>query len=405
LLLLKIDRDIPVMKRILTPAILMVALALTTACKDEEQAAAPGGGAPQAVAVTVYTVEKKPLQVSAELPGRTSAFRIAEVRPQVTGIIQQRLFEEGALVEAGEQLYQIDPAPYEAELASAKADLQRAEASVANANARVNRYDQLVRNDVVSRQNYDDAIAAQRQGRAEVAAAKAAVDAAEINLQYTRVSAPIAGRTGKSAVTEGALVTANQDTLMTVVQQLDPIYVDMTQSASQLLKLRREIAQGQLTQTVDRTPVSLIIDGGNDYELQGELKFSDVTVDESTATVQLRAVFPNPNNELLPGLFVKAVIDQAVRNDAILVPQRAVGRGPNGQALVWVLGEDNTVSPKTVTTEQAMGNAWLIADGLDGGESIVIEGLQKVSPGAKVDPAPSDFEIDLTLETTQAITF
>lgn len=393
------------MKRVLTPAILMVALALTTACKDEEQAAAPAGGAPKAVAVTVYTVEKKPLQVSTELPGRTSAFRIAEVRPQVTGIIQERLFEEGALVEAGEQLYQIDPAPYEAELASAKADLQRAEASLANANARVNRYDQLVQNDVVSRQNYDDAIAAQRQGRAEVAAANAAVDAAEINLQYTRVSAPIAGRTGKSAVTEGALVTANQDTLMTVVQQLDPIYVDMTQSASQLLKLRREIAQGQLTQTVERTPVSLILDGDNHYALQGELKFSDVTVDESTATVQLRAVFPNPNNELLPGLFVKAVIEQAVRNDAILVPQRAVGRGPNGQALVWVLGEDNTVSPKTIKTEQAMGNTWLLADGLNGGERIVMEGLLKVSPGAKVDPTPSDFEIDLTLDPTQAITF
>ena len=393
------------MKRVLTPAILMVALALTTACKDEEQAAAPAGGAPQAVSVTVYTVEKKPLQVSTELPGRTSAFRIAEVRPQVTGIIQERLFEEGALVEAGEQLYQIDAAPYEAELASAKADLQRAEASLANATSRLNRYDQLVQNDVVSRQNYDDAIAAQRQGRAEVAAAKATIDAAEINLKYTRVSAPISGRTGKSYITEGALVIANQDTLMTVVQQLDPIYVDMTQSAAQLLKLRREIAQGQLTQTVERTPVSLILDGDNHYELQGELKFSDVTVDESTATVQLRAVFPNPNNELLPGLFVKAVIDQAVRNDAILVPQRAVGRGPNGQALVWVLGEDNTVSPKTITTEQAMGNAWLLADGLDGGERIVMEGLQKVSPGAKVDPAPSDFKIDLTLDPTQAITF
>lgn len=364
------------------------------ACEEQKQTSAHSRGP---VEVFVMRVEKKPLTITSILPGRTSAYRIAEIRPQVTGIILKRLFEEGAMVKTGQQLYQIDPAPYAAMLASARAGHQRAEAIVIAAQAKVDRYQRLRQTDIVSVQNMDDAIATLKQAQAEVAGAKATIDAAQINLKYTLVSSPITGRIGKSNVTEGALVTANQANTLTVVQQINPIYVDMTQSATQLLRLRREFGQGQFSKRADSAPVSLILEGANPYGQKGELKFSDVTVDRGTATVQLRALFPNADGEILPGLFVKARIEQGVRADAILIPQRAVGRGIDGTAIVWVVNDDDTVSPRPIETERAMGNAWLVSSGLKGDERIVIEGLQKISPGVKVKPVLKKVKIILDL--------
>lgn len=383
------------MKRFAVAAMLLMSSLSLVACKEQQAASKAGADAPTEVAV--MTIQPRHLEISSELPGRTAAYRIAEVRPQVDGIIQKRLFEEGAVIEAGQPLYQIDPAPYQATLASAKADLQSAEAAVAAANARVARYNKLVKNDVVSRQNYDDAVAAQQQGKAKIAAAQAAIDAAEINLKRTRVAAPIAGRIGKSSVSEGALVTANQDQPLATVQQLDPIYVDMSQSARQLLRLRREIAAGQLQKTTDTTPVSLKLDRDTLYDHDGVLSFADVSVDEGTATVQLRAIFPNPDNQLLPGLFVRAVARQAVREHAILVPQRSLTRGADGRATVWVVDDQGVVNPRPVVTERAIGNAWLLASGLDGGERVVVAGLQKIRPGATVKATEQDLKIQLDL--------
>ncbi len=356
------------------------------ACDGQTQASAPAQQKPQPVEVAVITIEKQAVPITVELPGRTSAFRISEVRPQVTGIIKKRLFEEGSVVAAGQTLYQIDAAPYEASLASAKAEVQRAEATLSAARARAERYNKLVGVDAVSRQNYDDAIAALKQGEAQVAAARAAVEAASINLAYTTVKSPISGRIGKSAVTEGALVTANQPASLAVVQQLDPIYVDVTQPAAELLRMRKDIAEGKLAAAAD-APVTLLI-GTDSYARPGTLKFSDVTVDQGTGTVQLRAVFPNEDGILLPGLFVKARIEQGVLRDAIVVPQQAVTRGSDGKPLVWVVGGDNTVAPKPIQIDKVLGNNWLVSDGLKGGERIVIEGFQKIRPGTQVTAAP-----------------
>jgi membrane fusion protein (multidrug efflux system) len=358
------------------------------ACDGQSQASAPAQQTPQPVEVSVVTVEKQAVPITVELPGRTSAFRISEVRPQVTGIVKKRLFEEGSVVAAGQTLYLIDAAPYEASLASARAEIQRAEATLAAARARADRYNKLVGVDAVSRQNYDDAIAALKQGEALVAAARAAADAAAINLAYTTVKSPISGRIGKSAITEGALVTANQAAALAVVQQLDPIYVDVTQAAADLLRMRRDIAEGRLTARAENAPVTLLI-GDEAYQRPGTLKFSDVTVDQGTGTVQLRAVFPNEDGILLPGLFVKARIEQGIRQDAILVPQRTVNRGTDGKPLVWVVGADNTVSPRPIEIDRVLGTNWLVSAGLDGGERIVFEGFQKIRPGSPVTAVPA----------------
>lgn len=357
------------------------------ACDGQTQASAPPQQKPQPVEVSIMTVERQAVPITVELSGRTSAFRISEVRPQVTGIVKKRLFDEGSLVVAGQTLYQIDAAPYEASLASTRAEVQRAEATLWAARAKAERYNKLVSVDAVSRQNYDDAMAALKQGEAQVAAAKAAVAAAEINLAYTNVKSPISGRIGKSAITEGALVTANQAATLAVVQQLDPIYVDVTQPASDLLRMRRDIAEGRLTATADHAPVTLLI-GEETYDRTGALKFSDVTVDQGTGTVQLRAVFPNEDGLLLPGLFVKARVEQGVRPHAILVAQRAVTRAANGKPQVWVVGADDTVAPRPVETERVIGTDWLISAGLQGGERIVVEGFQKIRPGSPVTAVP-----------------
>ncbi|SMF86869.1 membrane fusion protein, multidrug efflux system [Azospirillum oryzae] len=370
-------------------------IALLAGCNQQKQA----GGAPQGAGgppeVSVATIEPQRLTVTTELPGRTAAYRIAEIRPQVSGIVLKRLFREGSEVKAGDQLYQIDPATYEASLASAQADVQKAEANLQAARNKASRYGDLVKNSVVSKQDFDDVQATLKQNEAQVAAAKAAYNLASINLNYTKVFAPISGRIGKSAVTEGALVTANQATALATIQQFDPIYVDVTQTASQLMKLREDMATGRIRPAEPgKIPVTLFLNSngsGDDtaYPAKGELQFSDVTVDAGTSSVQLRAVFPNPNKELLPGLFVRARVEQGVAENAITVPQAAVARGPDGSARVWVVGADNKVNPRTIKTERAVGNVWLVSDGLAAGERVVVEGLQKVKPGAEVKPVPA----------------
>lgn len=371
---------------------LAMAASLTVAlggCQETKQAGGPPPVPPPEV--TVATIEPRPLAVTTELPGRTAAYRVAEIRPQVSGIVLKRFFREGSDVKAGDQLYQIDPAIYEAELAVAQADIQKAEANLQAARNKAARYNDLVRNSVVSKQDYDDAMASLKQNEAQLAATKAAYNLARINLDYTKVFAPISGRIGKSAVTEGALVTANQTTALATVQQLDPIYVDVTQTASQLMQLRQAMASGRIRPAEPgKIPVSLFLHASEaPYAQRGELQFSDVTVDPGTSSVQLRAVFPNPERDLLPGLFVRARVEQGVAEGAIAIPQAAVTRGPDGSPQVWVVGDDNKVTLRPIRTERAVGNAWLVAEGLRPGERIVVEGLQKLRPGAEVKPVPA----------------
>ncbi|BAI76355.1 efflux transporter (plasmid) [Azospirillum sp. B510] len=369
-------------------------IAVLAGCNQQKQAGGQpqGGGPPE---VSVVTIEPQRLTVSTELPGRTAAYRVAEIRPQVSGIVLKRLFREGSDVKAGDQLYQIDPATYEASLASAQADVQKAEANLQAARNKAARYSDLVKTSVVSKQDFDDVQASLKQNEAQVSAAKAAYNLANINLNYTKVFAPISGRIGKSAVTEGALVTANQATALATIQQFDPIYVDVTQTASQLMKLRDDMATGRIRPAEPgKIPVTLFLNSnasGDDtaYPQKGELQFSDVTVDSGTSSVQLRAVFPNPTKELLPGLFVRARVEQGVAENAITVPQAAVARGPDGSARVWVVGADNKVAPRPIKAERPVGNVWLVSDGLAAGERVVVEGLQKVRPGAEVKPVPA----------------
>ena len=371
---------------------LAAAAALTAAlgaCQETKQAAGPAPAGP--VEVAVATVEPQRLAVTTDLPGRTAAYRVAEIRPQVSGIVLKRFFQEGSDVKAGDQLYQIDPATYEAALAVAQADIQKAEANLQAARNKAARYNDLVRKSVVSKQDYDDAMASLKQNEAQLAAARAAHNLARINLDYTKVFAPISGRIGKSAVTEGALVTANQQTALATIQQLDPIYVDVTQTASQLMQLRQAMESGRIRPAEPgKIPVSLFLHAAEaPYAQRGELQFSDVTVDPGTSSVQLRAVFPNPNGDLLPGLFVRARVEQGVAEGAIAVPQAAVTRSPTGGAQVFVVGDDNKATLRPIKTERAVGNLWLVSDGLRPGERIVVEGLQKVRPGAEVKPVPA----------------
>ena len=306
----------------------LVLLALA-GCKDE----APKPAAPPPAAVTVLPVKPETVAITTELPGRTTPFRTAEVRPQVGGVIQERLFAEGAQTTAGQPLYQIDPAPFEASLQSAQASQARAEAAVVSARSTVNRYQPLVRARAVAQQDLDNALATLRQAEADVASAKASVTTARLNLGYTKVVAPIPGRTSRSSVTAGALVTADQATSLVTITQLDPIYVDVTQPSSTLLRLRRELAAGRLRRVADdQAEVHLMLEDGSDYAQPGRLQFSEVIVDQGTGSVTLRAVFPNPDGTLLPGMFVRARIEEGTAEGALLVPQQAVGRNPKGEA-------------------------------------------------------------------------
>ena len=366
--------------------LLSASLALSlAACKDDKKGQPPQAGP---VEVGVVAVQARAVPLLTELPGRTAAFRVAEVRPQVGGIVVKRLFQEGAEVKAGQQLYQIDPATYQAAVQSAQADLAKARASLKTLEAKAARYADLVQINAVSRQDYDDAVAGLDQAKAQILVAQAAVRTAAINLDYTRVLAPISGRIGRSAVTEGALVTANQATALATITQLDPIYVDVTQSSTDLMALRRALAAGTLRGgEADRAPVSLVLDGAAQvYDQTGQLQFSEVTVDQGTGAVLLRAVFPNPKRELYPGLFVRARVEQGVRDNALLVPQTALVRNPDGSAQVWVVGEGDVVAPRRVVPVQAVGGDWLIGEGLAAGDRVVVAGLQKIRPGATVRP-------------------
>ena len=355
---------------------LIISAVLLTGCDNSGNQQAQ----PQAPQVSVHVVHSEPLSVTTELPGRTSAFRVAEVRPQVSGIILKRNFVEGSDIKAGESLYQIDPATYQAAWNSAKGDEAKAEAAAAIAHLTVKRYVPLLGTKYISQQEYDQAVATARQADADVVAAKAAVENARINLAYTKVTSPIDGRIGKSSVTEGALVTNGQADAMATVQQLDPIYVDVTESSNDFMRLKQE----SLQRGDDSKSVQLIMENGQPYSLKGSLQFSDVTVDESTGSITLRAVFPNPQHTLLPGMFVRARIDEGVNPQAILVPQQGVTRTPRGDATVLIVNAQNQVENREVTAAQAIGNKWLITSGLQNGDKVIVSGLQKVRPGVTV---------------------
>ncbi len=351
----------------------------------------PAGPPPMGPPVVGYVVvQPQAVTLTTELPGRTNAYLTSDVRPQVNGIIQSRLFTEGADVHAGQALYQIDPAPYRATLDQAKAQQQNAQANLATLKIKAERYADLVKINAVAKQDYDDAEAAYKQALAVVAQDRAAAESAAINLGYTRVTAPISGRIGRSLVTPGALVQAGQATALSTIQTLDPVYVDVTQSADQLLALKRSMAGGQLSGGGPASArVRLMLQDGTPYPREGVLRFSEVTVDQTTGSVTLRAVFPNPDRLLLPGLYVRAVIVEGVQTNGILAPQPAVSRDDKGRAVAYVVGAGDKAEARILTTGQAIGGAWLVTDGLKAGDRLITEGLMKVKPGAPVKPAPA----------------
>ncbi|BBG59753.1 Acriflavine resistance protein A precursor [Providencia rustigianii] len=364
-------------------------------CNEEQK----GGGERPAPDVGIVTLKAEPLTIKTELPGRTSAFRIAEVRPQVSGIILKRNYKEGTDVEAGVSLYQIDPAPFQATYNSAKAELAKAQANANLAALTVKRYKPLLGTNYISQQEYDQANSTYAQSLAAVKAAEAAVESARINLDYTKVTSPISGRTSKSNVTEGALVSAGQATELMRVQQLDPIYVDVTQSSEDFLRLKAEIENGALQKEPGKAPVSLVINNGQEYAQSGQLEFSDVTVDETTGSITMRAVFPNPNKELMPGMFVRAILEDGVKQDAILVPQQGLARTPQGDAQVMVVGAENKVEVRKVKAGQAIGNKWLVTEGLKDGDRVIVLGLQKIKPGMVVVPKQANLETQSIVDT------
>jgi len=334
--------------------------------------------------VSVVTVHRGSVPITTELPGRTSAYLVAQVRARVDGIVLKRDFKEGSDVKTGERLYQIDPAPYIAALNSAQASLEKAQANLASTTAQAERYKTLVAANAVSKQDYDNAVAAQGQAAADVASGKAAVQTAQINLGYTNVVSPITGRSGVSTVTQGAYVQASAATLMTTVQQIDPIYVDVTQSSVQGLKLRRDIATGQLKLNgPDQAKVTLLLEDGREYKEKGTLQFSDITVDQGTGSVTVRAIFPNPSGVLLPGMFVRARIEEGT-NDAFLVPEAGVTHDQKGQATALVLGPDNKVAPRTLQLGGTRGTQWIVGSGLNDGDRVIVAGVQKVQAGMLV---------------------
>lgn len=339
--------------------------------------------APPAPAVTVATLQPETVTLTRELPGRTIPSLVAEVRPQVTGIVQDQLFDEGGIVEAGQPLYQLDDATYRARYNSAKAALTRAQVGLEVARTNANRASELAKTGAISRQDAENAVARLHQAEADVGVARAELASAEVVLNYARISAPIGGRIGKSSVTKGALVTANQDAPLATIQQLDPIYVDLTQSANELLALRRELAAGTLTESSD-VPVAILLEDGSRHEYDGSLKFADISVDETTGSFSLRVVVPNPDNLLLPGMYLRAVVSNGVRENALLVPQQAVTRDPKGNANVMVVGPDGAVEARAVQVSRTVGDKWLVDGGLNAGERVIVEGLQKVRPGVTV---------------------
>ncbi len=373
-------------KKLLSGITIFTALISLSACGKKGPSAPPQSGPPE---VGVLTVKQEKVVLTTDLPGRVSASMIAEVRPQVGGIIQKRLFTEGSDVKAGAPLYQIDPASYKAAYASAKASLAKAEANITSVRLKSERYQELVKIKAVSQQEADDTFASFKQAEAEVESAKAAVETARINLAYTRITAPVSGRIGRSTVTDGALVTASQATALATIQQLNSVYVDVTQSSADMLRMKKSLLNGQMKKgTSSQAKVKLFFEDNSAYPLPGTLKFSEVTVDQSTGSITLRAVFPNPNQALLPGMFVRAVLEEGVSEQAILIPQRGVSRNPKGDATVMVVGAEDKVEPRVIKVDRTVGENWLVTDGLKPGDRVILEGLQKARPGTPVKAVP-----------------
>lgn len=361
-------------------------LLLLVSCGKKPAAGGPPPGGPPEV--SVVTMQPQRVVLTTELPGRVAASLIAEVRPQVGGIIQNRLFTEGSDVKAGDVLYQIVPSSYQAAYDGAKAALGKAEANLTPLRLKAARYQELLKSEAVSEQDCDDISAAQKLAEAEIEAAKAALETARINLDYTKVTAPISGRIGRSAVTNGALVTAGQALPLSTIQQLDPVYVDITQSSNDILRLRKELESGLLSSNGGQAKVTLLLDDGSPYALPGTLKFSEAFVDQGTGSVTLRTSFPNPKNVLLPGMFVRTVLEEGIKEDGVLVPQRGVTRNPAGNAMVMVVGADEKVEPRVIQVERTVGENWLVNGGLKTGDRVILEGTMKARPGTPVKAVP-----------------
>lgn len=375
------------MRNVFKPAIataLLTVFSLTACNSAEDNADAAVNQQAPSPLVDVVTLAGQPVTLTQSLPARTVALRKAEVRPQVNGIIEKRLFEEGAQVEAGQQLYQIEAALFEANLANARAELSRARAALKTAKARETRYKNLLDDKAISHQDYDDALATYQQARAEIQVGEAAVKTAETNLGYTRVTAPISGRIGKSDVTEGALVTAQQADIMATIHQLDPIYVDIARPSRDLLTLRKNVINSELARQSAPT-VTLTLEDGSQYPLEGQLQFAEVDVNPTTGDVVLRAIMPNPDQLLLPGMFVRAEIIEGELDNAILAPQRGISFNRQGRASALIVNASNQVEARELSLDRAIGDHWLVKSGLKAGEQIIVAGLQKVSPGATVN--------------------
>ncbi len=365
---------------LLVPLALSISLVLAS-CGGE--AAPQQGPGDQAVPVTVVTLQARDTTLTRELPGRTTPSLVAEVRPQVSGIVRRRLFTEGGEVKAGQPLYQLDDAAYRATEGSARANVTRAEAALVTARLNAQRSAELVKLDAISKQDNDNAQASLRQAQAEVAATRAMLDGSAVTLGHARITSPISGRIGRSSVTQGALVDAGQAEPLATVQQLDPIYVDVTQSSAELLALRKGLAAGTLNST-ESLPVTILLEDGSHHDHAGKLAFSEVTVDPGTGSYALRVVVPNPDGLLLPGMYVRAVLGNGERKSALLLPQQGLARDPRGNTSVLVVGSDGTAQQRPVKVSQTVGDAWLVEDGLKAGDKVIVEGLQKIKPGAPV---------------------
>lgn len=382
-----IDTELPfrthptAMSRTTLPLLaLSLAIGLTLSACGGGEPEAPQGGPGQ---VTVTTLKTEQVDLTRELPGRTNAFLVAEVRPQVNGIVARRLFTEGGEVKAGQPLYQLDDASYRAQANTARAQLARAEATAHAARLSARRISELAKIDAVSQQDLENAVAAQKQAEADVGAARASLDAANVTLGYARITAPISGRIGKSTVTQGALVNAGQAEALATVQQLDPIYVDLSQSSAELLQLRRELTSGRL-QDNQQLPVSILLEDGSTFEHKGMLEFSEVSVDPGTGSFGLRVKVDNPEGVLMPGMYVRAVIGGGVRGNALLVPMQGIARDPKGDTSAMVVGKDGKVEVRPVKVSRALGDKWLVEEGLKAGDKVIVEGVQKIGPGMPV---------------------
>ncbi|WP_438750982.1 efflux RND transporter periplasmic adaptor subunit [Pararhizobium sp. O133] len=364
----------------------VAALLIISGCQEGEgeKQAAPSYPPPQ---VSVITTKTENLPITNDLPGRIAPTRISEVRPRATGIVIERVFEQGSIVKEGDVLYRIDPASFQVQVESAEGTLRRAQAVQLQARQAAERQEQLRKSGVATGQNFDDAVAQLAQADADVAIAEAGLATAKLNLQYTNVTAPISGRIGRALITEGALVSANGSENLATIQQLDPVYADFTQSATDLIRLRKSLQAGALADGKKEAKVTLMMDDGSAYAHAGKLLFSEAAVDETTGQVTLRGEFPNPDGDLLPGMYVRVLIEQGVEKDAIAVPTQAVQRDTSGVAQVYVVKDDNTAELRTVSAGTVLGDRWIIRDGLKAGEKVIVEGFQKLRPGAPVVPA------------------